>query len=174
MRTSIFLMCALFCKSAFSQKADVFVEGWGAALTYSVNSEFIKQTSYVNGSSFLAVRLGMGLSHKYFQDQSGGFYTKGNTPVFIVGISSFGSWNLSGLGSNHYDLGLCIVSAGKNSFADKLAGLNRIRIYPSANIGFRHQSAQKSSIMWKVDYCPYLLAGKFRHSAGISLGFSFL
>ena len=175
--TLLFLLLLCFLTKTFAQNNyTIYSETGGTGIVETINFEKVidKPSHSVDLRAF---RFGIGISPKYYQVLDSTKQVRkdnGISYVLVVGYNLFGNWGLSGINPNHFEFGLNGVMITKNSFIEKVWEYkNKVRIFPSANIGFRHQPVDTKVIMWRVSYCPLYINSGLKHWIGASIGYSF-
>ncbi|MGG9960731.1 hypothetical protein [Ferruginibacter sp. SUN106] len=161
----------------FAQKNySIYVEAGGTGIFETLNFEktIVKESHSVD---LRAIRIGIGISPKYYRlpDPSKQVRKdKGIAYVLVAGYNVIGNWGLSGVNPNHFELGVNAVVITNNSIVEKIWTYeNKLRVYPSLNIGFRHQPVEDNGIMWRICYCPFYIDSGLKHWLGASIGYSF-
>jgi hypothetical protein len=169
-----FLVATLCCCCLFSTAQyhhAFYVEAGGAAITGSINYDFRFKKEVKDFTSSLGLRVGVGLSPSYTLQNNTVVSLKSIKPMALIGLNRFMDMSYIKLGSN-IEYGLSVLFAPSNSIADKKGNyLEKGRVIPSLNIGFRAQDNSKLKRMYRFCYNPFLLDGKLCHWAGLSIGF---
>jgi hypothetical protein len=176
MKRKLFINFILLLIGLFSRGQslnNVYIEFGGNTVYSSVNYERIKLKITSNSEGGQSIRFGSGFSPRY--DTTGGIKREsGLVTSFIVGYSMFLNYSHTGTSTNFFELGGNLVYAAKGHVINKIWDLNfKDRIYPSLNIGYRHQPIDPNNIFWKIDYCPSYISSGVKHWLGTSVGYSF-
>jgi hypothetical protein len=154
----------------------MYFEAGGTGITGTFNYErTFTKTSH--GIDQRGLRFGIGLSPKYIQALDS---TKkiqkapGSALILVVGYNMHGNWGLSGQNPNQYELGINAVLSARNSIIEKIWKYdNKVRVFPSLNIGYRHQPVDSKGLVWRINYCPFYISSGIKHWIGLSFGYSF-
>ncbi len=168
-----FILSLIFFISlnAFAQYHHAFyVEAGGPAITGSINYDCRFKKEVKNFTSNLGLRLGIGFSPSYILQNSKVVSSKSIKAIPIIGLNNLLDISSEKLGSN-IEYGFSVLFAPANSIADKKGNyLEKSRVIPSLNIGFRAQDNSKLKRMYRFCYNPFLLDGKLCHWVGLSIG----